>query len=140
VSGSPIKRRTEVKNTLPIGRIEGSKTPIETHTPLIRYFVNDIDPQRASRWLSICTAANVGQKAETSIGEGCPHRRATGADDVVGWNVAALALHFGARHHCQIDLRIGHASTRTVLVEAATVATSTPTSIPALTTPIQRNR
>jgi hypothetical protein len=46
VSGSPIKRRTEVKNTLPIGRIEGSKTPIETHTPLIRYFINDIDPKR----------------------------------------------------------------------------------------------
>jgi hypothetical protein len=44
VSGSPIKRRTEVKNTLPIGRIEGSKKPIETHTPLIRYFINDIDP------------------------------------------------------------------------------------------------
>jgi hypothetical protein len=42
VSGSPIKRRTEVKNTLPIGRIEGSKKPIETHTPLIRYFINDI--------------------------------------------------------------------------------------------------
>jgi hypothetical protein len=39
VSGSPIKRQTEVKNTLPIGRIEGSKT---THTPLIRYFINDI--------------------------------------------------------------------------------------------------
>jgi hypothetical protein len=45
VSGSPIKRQTEVKNTLPIGRIEGSKT---THTPLIRYFINDIDPQRTS--------------------------------------------------------------------------------------------
>lgn len=42
MSGSPIKRRTEVKNTLPIGRIEGSKKPIETHTPLIRYFINDI--------------------------------------------------------------------------------------------------
>jgi hypothetical protein len=49
VSGSPIKRRTEVKNTLPIGRIEGSKTPIETHTPLIRYFINDIDPKRTLR-------------------------------------------------------------------------------------------
>jgi hypothetical protein len=45
VSGSPIKRPTEVKNTLPIGRIEGSKKPIETHTPLIRYFINDIDPK-----------------------------------------------------------------------------------------------
>jgi hypothetical protein len=44
VSGSPIKRRTEVKNTLPIGMIDGSKAPIETHTPLIRYFINDIDP------------------------------------------------------------------------------------------------
>jgi hypothetical protein len=42
VNGSPIKRRTEVKNPLPIGRIEGSKTPIKTHTPLIRYFINDI--------------------------------------------------------------------------------------------------
>ena len=46
MNGSPIKRRTEVKNTLPIGRIEASKTPIETHTPLIRYFINDIDPER----------------------------------------------------------------------------------------------
>jgi hypothetical protein len=44
VSGSPIKSPTEVKNTLPIGRIEGSKKPIETHTPLIRYFINDIGP------------------------------------------------------------------------------------------------
>ena len=35
-------RRTEVKNILPIGRIEGSKTPIKTHTPLIRYFINDV--------------------------------------------------------------------------------------------------
>jgi hypothetical protein len=42
VRGSPIKRRTEVKNTLLIGRIEGSKAPIQTHTPLIRYFINDI--------------------------------------------------------------------------------------------------
>ena len=42
MNGSPIKRRTEVKNTLPIGRIEGSKKPIEIHTPLIRYFINDI--------------------------------------------------------------------------------------------------
>jgi hypothetical protein len=49
VSGSTIKRRTEVKNTLPIGRIEGSKTPIETHTPLIRYFINDIDPEQTSQ-------------------------------------------------------------------------------------------
>jgi hypothetical protein len=49
VSGSPIKRRTEVKNTLPIGRIEGSKKPIETHTPLIRYFINDIGPSRTRR-------------------------------------------------------------------------------------------
>jgi hypothetical protein len=48
VSGSPIKRRTEVKNTLSIGRIEGAKTPIQTHTPLIRYFINDIDPKRTS--------------------------------------------------------------------------------------------
>ena len=48
MSGSPIKRRTEVKNTLPIGRIDGSKAPIETRTPLIRYFINDIDPQETS--------------------------------------------------------------------------------------------
>ena len=33
VSGSPIKRRTEVKNTLPIGRIEGSKTDGDPHAP-----------------------------------------------------------------------------------------------------------
>jgi hypothetical protein len=39
-----IKLQTEVKNTLPIGRIQESKTPIETHTPLIRYFIDDIDP------------------------------------------------------------------------------------------------
>ena len=35
-----IKRRTEV------GKIKEPKTPIETHTPLIRYFINDIDPKR----------------------------------------------------------------------------------------------
>jgi hypothetical protein len=28
--------------------MEGAKTPIETHTPLIRYFINDIDPLRTS--------------------------------------------------------------------------------------------
>ena len=38
---TPNKRPTEVKNTLPIRRIEGSKAPTET---LIRYFINDIDP------------------------------------------------------------------------------------------------
>jgi hypothetical protein len=43
VNGSPIKRRTEDKNTLPIGRIEGSKTT-EAHTLLIRCFINDIGP------------------------------------------------------------------------------------------------
>jgi hypothetical protein len=36
-------------DTLPIGRIEGSKTPIEPYTPLIRYFINDIDPKRTLR-------------------------------------------------------------------------------------------
>jgi len=46
VSGSPIKRRTEVKNTLPIGMIDGSKAPIETHTPLIRE-TPEISGQRA---------------------------------------------------------------------------------------------
>jgi hypothetical protein len=54
VSGSPIKRQTEVKNTLPIGRIEGSKTPIETHTPLIRYFINDIGPDRTWSIIERC--------------------------------------------------------------------------------------
>jgi hypothetical protein len=54
VSGSPIKRQTEVKNTLPIGRIEGSKT---THTPLIRYFINDIDPFRTFDTVN-CRTAN----------------------------------------------------------------------------------
>ena len=56
MSGSPIKRRTELKNTLPIGRIEGSKTPIETHTPLIGYFINDIGPllpRRSVRFVSV---------------------------------------------------------------------------------------
>jgi len=42
MSSSPIKRRTEVKNTLPIRRIEGSKASMETRTTLIRYFINDI--------------------------------------------------------------------------------------------------
>ena len=46
----------EVKNTLPIGRIEGSKTPIETHTPLIRYFINDIDPDRTWAAVFCCIA------------------------------------------------------------------------------------
>ena len=41
MNGSPIKRRTEDKNTLPIGRIEGSKTT-EAHTLLIGSFINDI--------------------------------------------------------------------------------------------------
>jgi len=45
VNGSPIKRQDEVKNTLPIGRIEGSKT-VEAHAPLIRYFINGIGPNR----------------------------------------------------------------------------------------------
>jgi hypothetical protein len=49
VSGSPIKRRTKVKNILPSGRIGKSKTPIETHTLLIRYFINDIDGKRTRR-------------------------------------------------------------------------------------------
>ena len=62
MSGSPIKRRTEVKNTLPIGRIEGSKKPIETNTPLIRYFINDIDPKR-TRGSAIAEAA-FGSKAD----------------------------------------------------------------------------
>ena len=45
MNGSPIKRQDEVKNTLPIGRIEGSKT-VEAHAPLIRYFINGIGPNR----------------------------------------------------------------------------------------------
>ena len=45
MNGSPIKRQDEVKNTLPIGRIEGSKT-VEAHAPLIRYFINGIGPKR----------------------------------------------------------------------------------------------
>jgi len=49
VRGSRIKRRTEVKSTLLIGRIEASKAPTETHTPLIRYFINDIGPE-LPRW------------------------------------------------------------------------------------------
>ena len=65
VSGSPIKRRTEVKNTLPVGRIEGSKIPIETHTPLIRYFINDIDPKRSSRRLPVCAATNAARIIKT---------------------------------------------------------------------------
>jgi hypothetical protein len=56
VSGSPIKSPTEVKNTLPIGRIEGSKKPIETHTPLIRYFINDIDPEPSWAAQNCCSA------------------------------------------------------------------------------------
>jgi len=36
--------RPRSKNTLLIWRIEASKVPIETHTPLIRYLSNDIDP------------------------------------------------------------------------------------------------
>ena len=44
MTGSPIKRRTEVKDNLPIRKIEGSKAPMETRTTLIRYFINDIDP------------------------------------------------------------------------------------------------
>jgi hypothetical protein len=49
VSGSPIKRRTEVKNTRPIRKIEGSKAPMETRTTLIRYFINDIGQQPPRR-------------------------------------------------------------------------------------------
>jgi hypothetical protein len=64
VSGSPIKRPKEVKNTLPIGRIEGSKKPIETHTPLIRYFINDIGPSRPL-WASASEAV-IGSEAATS--------------------------------------------------------------------------
>ena len=47
MSGSPIKRRAEVKNILPIRRIEGSKAPIETRTTLTRYFIGDINPKRS---------------------------------------------------------------------------------------------
>ena len=46
----------------PIGRIEGSKKPIETHTPLIRYFINDIGPER--RLLPAPTWSRLGGKAD----------------------------------------------------------------------------
>ena len=65
MSGSPIKRRTEVKNTLPIGRIEGSKKPIETHTPLIRYFINDIGQKLPHGFAT--AAAAFGVKAAAPV-------------------------------------------------------------------------
>jgi hypothetical protein len=40
-----------------IGRIEGAKTPIETHAPLIRYFINDIDQWRTFA-VHFCCGAN----------------------------------------------------------------------------------
>jgi hypothetical protein len=64
VSGSPIKRRTEVKNTLPIRKIEGSKAPMETRTTLIRYFINDI-----GHFLPHAPAANAA--SHFVVGQGC---------------------------------------------------------------------
>jgi hypothetical protein len=64
VSGSPIKRRTEVKNTLPIRKIEGSKAPMETRTALIRYFINDIG-QKLPRRIKAAVSALPPKAAAT---------------------------------------------------------------------------